>query len=409
MGKRHFLYFFDTKKMRWNVVVMCVLMMLTACGMTDLGETEHMHSDGIWVGAGVSDPEIVCYVTAFDYCDGYDWKSDPEKGKVKCTLVLFAGTKPVMKIPVSDASEMSSDPQRHRVIGGNLYSDFSDGETTVVKKNGREIYRYEGAENVEKMLLHKGRIHTLCRPVRGSGFTYRIDGQLVIKRESGSFYEHISVYRDTVSFFFNQSIISAEGVAEGHYQVRAGTVEKLDIGKPLKVWDIRRHEDDICMIVSPAVEDAPVMICGEDRNTVDYFRGMTILHCRFVDSERICASLRCHHVGSNLMTDFYWMADGDWDAYRFTQTFSCFHADLYRTYAVINPEENRDGLIFYGRRANLMPQGYHALNRRCMTVIDGTMYVGLTSDKGGKPVLWTTEALDTLNVNGYIASVSGYR
>lgn len=395
--------------MRCNVAIICILLIFASCGMTDIGETEHMNSDGIWVGKGVSDPESACYVTAFDYHEGYDWKSDPQKGKVKCTLVLFAGTKPILKIPVGDAFEISSDPQRHRIINGDLYSDFSDGMTTVVKKNGREIYRYEGDENVEKMLLHKGRIHTLCRPVGESGFSYRIDGQLVLERSNGTFYDHISVYRDTVSFFFTHPVASVDGIEDGYYRVSAGTVEKILVDKSVKVWDICQYDGDVCMLVTILKGDAPVMMCGEGRHTVDYFRNKTILHCRFVDSERICATIRCHHSGSNLMTDFYWMADGEWDAYRFTQTFSCFYADKSRTYAVINPEENMDGLIFYGTRAAPMTRGCHALNMRCMTVIGGTMYVGLTSYNGGKPVLWTNDKLDTLSVNGYIASVSSYR
>lgn len=385
------------------------MLSVMACGMTDVGESVHMNSDGIWIGTGVPDPENACYVTAFDYPEGYDWKSDPEKGKVKCTLVLFAGTKPILKIPVGDACEMSSDPQRHRVIGGDLYSDFSDGVTTVVKKNGRELYRYDGAEVVEKMLLHKGRIHSLCRPVSGAGFSYRIDGQSVIGRADGTFYDHISVYRDTVSFFFRRPVTSAEGVTDGIYQVRAGTVEKVDIGNVFKVWDIALFKGELCRIVSCAEKDAPVMMADGKSSSVEYFRNRTIVYCHFIDSETRCAILRCHHTGSNLMTDFYWTSAGEWDAYRFTQTFSCFHADDTGTYAVINPEDDMDGIIFYGRRANNMPKDCHVRNTGCMTVIGEVMYVGLTSDKGGNPVLWTNEKRDTLDVNGYIASVSSYR
>ncbi len=393
------------KTMSWRSVGVVVLL-ASACGMADLGRSEHADSDGIWTGPGISDPESVCYVTAFDYRDGYDWKSDPEKGTVKCSVVLFAGTKPVLKVPVGDMYEMSSDSRRHRVINGVLYSDYTDGQTTVVKRNGEELYRYEGAETVEKMLLHEGSVHTLCIPAEGSGFSYRIDGCPVMTRSSGTFFDHLVSYRDTVSFCFSHPVNSAEGPAEGYYVARNGTVERIWPGDVFKVWDLCPLDGCIGMIMTVSEGEAPVMVCGEERNVVNYFRILDIVYCRFIDSERVFANLRCRLSG--YMTDFYWTGDGDWDTYRFTETLSCLYADENRTYAVKNLSDEEEGLIFYGRRAITMPPDYYAGNRNCMAVIGEVQYVGLTSSVRGRPLLWSNLRTDTLNVNGYISSVSRY-
>lgn len=388
---------------------MAVTAFVAACGIEDMGEAGHSNVDGVWTGYPVADPENICYAVVFDYEDGYDWRSDPEKGTARCSLVLLAAGVPVLKMPVGDKYEVSSDAERHRVIAGVLYSDHSDGNTTVLKADGRELYRYQGAETVERILMHDGHVHTLCYPKESAGFSYRVDGELRLQRSEAQLFEHMSSCNDTVTFYFMQPVSSSQGVEDRYYKVQNGAVTNMEMKGISKVWDICHHKDETCMIATYSDEKAPVMICGDTTYKVNYFSYLNILYCRFLESERICANLRCIHTGPNYMTDFLWLGDDGYDSYRFAEPLSAIYADALRTYACINPSEGRQGLIFYGSKAYYMPEGYHTRGADAIAVAEDVMYVALASDSGGKPLIWKNGQTDTLNVNGYIASLAVYR
>ena len=135
---------------------MIALIVAVSCGLEEVGRKPHTGSGEIWTGpgmnAGKDDPSrTIIYVTEMDYPDGYDWRADQEKGNVRCSLVVFADGLPMMKVPVGDAYETSPDPDMHRMIGGHLYTDYSTDSTTVIKKDGKEIFRYRGRE---MMFIH---------------------------------------------------------------------------------------------------------------------------------------------------------------------------------------------------------------------------------------------------------------
>ena len=126
-----------------------VMIAVMSCGLTEVGEPVRRPGGEVWTGPGVNvgndDPDrTICYVTLMSYPDGYDWRADREKGSVKCSLIVLANGLPMMKVPVGDEYETSSDPDMHRMIDGHLYTDYSTDSETVIKKDGRQLFRYSG-------------------------------------------------------------------------------------------------------------------------------------------------------------------------------------------------------------------------------------------------------------------------
>lgn len=387
--------------------IVVALLFSAACGMTELGGVSG-NADDIWTGPHVEDPENVCYVTAFDYQDGYDWRTDDDKGKVKCNLVLYADKTPVLKFPVGDAYEVSSDAERHKVIAGNLYSDFSDGQTTVLKKNGRELYRYSGSEIIESILVQGDEVHTLCRYPDGTGFTYRLNGVPVLEREEGMFFNHLSVSHGAVTFFFSQPVVSSQGQVMCYYMVSDGKVQKLDIYNVFKVWDIRMNMERICILLNYVEGEPPVML-HVSRESIGDFGRFDISYCSFLDSDRLCAQVRCVNRNTRAMTDYLWIEGGEYYGYGSGRSVSCMHVDDMRRCAVVNPSDGNRGLIIDNDKFITMPEGYHTIGRNIMTTAGGRLCVGLNRTDGGKPAVWIDGKCEELNVNGYIASLSGYR
>lgn len=391
-----------------RTIIICVIVcMIAGCGMEEVANAPHANPDGIWVGASISDPYDVCYITALDYPDGYDWRSDPEKGNVNCKLVLFADGIPILKIPVGDSYMVSAADERHRVVVGDLYTDFTDGSITVVKKNGKILYICDAAETVEDMLVLEGRVHTLSVPLGGSGFRYRVDGDLVVERDSGKFYSRMTVHNDTVAFCFSQNTMTAQGSKINSYCVKNGKVQKVDLGATVShVWDMIFHKGQIYMVATYSSGFGPVLVTQQKKEYVNYFLAQDMLYCRFMDSDRICVNARCIYATSNYMTDFLWFEDSYWYMYRTGEPLSSIYVDNKSYNATINPSDDSEGLIFKGTRAYGMPEGYLVRGRNPIVRKDSRLIVGLTSRSGGPPLVWTDESVDTLDINGYITGVS---
>lgn len=382
-------------------MLLVVILSLHSCGFGEIGTGVHSGSDGIWHGPSYGkNMSGTVYTVGLDYPDGYDWRSDPEKGMVRCRLVMFADGIPVLKLPVGDAHEISSDIGRHRVRSGCLYTDFTDGNTTVVKKDGVEISRYEGAEDILCMEVYGGRLHSLSRPAGGSGFRYRVDGQLVLERDEAVPFLHLDEHADSVRFCFSQVQRTASGKETGYYQVAAGTVRKIEMSDSVsKVWDMRMI-DGTLYVVASFPDRNPVLMYDGKMESLKYLDRQNVVSCVFSDTDRVGLCVRCVYSGSNSMSDILWMGGNEWEMYSIGRTLSSFYIDEDGCNASINPVNGYDGQIFKGSQANLMPDGYYVFAGDCMVRRDSVLHVGLSSGNGDRSVLWRNGVLDTLKING---------
>ena len=399
-GRRCFLCFVFLWGMK-TFVLMIVLMLLSACGLEQMGVGTHSGEDGIWRGPSYGKHMAgTCYAAGLDYPEGYDWRADPENGKVSCDLVLFADGVPVLKVPVGERNETSADKARHRIRSGCLYTDYTDGETTVFRKDGMEVARYAGAEEIMCMEVYDGKIHSLSRTKDSAGFVYRVDGELVLERSYATPYLHIDEHADSVRFFFSQEQRTASGDEMRYYHVADGIVRQVVVDSSIsKVWDMRIIGGTIHMAVSfPDV--SPVLIYGDKRETLDYISSQEVVSCTFCDSRRLCLNTRIRYSGDNLMTDILWFGGEEWVMYRITGTLSSVIVDNEGYAAVINSSAARSGLIFDGGKAFAMPEGYGVYSKDCMARRDSVLIVGLTSDGGKPPLIWKAGDPDTLRING---------
>lgn len=383
-----------------------VLGLVVSCGIAEMDKQTNAGSDGVWTGPEVGDPMNACYVTALDYRDGYDWRSDQEKGKVKCSLVMFADGIPVLKIPVGDMWQVSSDPMRHRVLDGHLYTDFTDGTITVVKRDGRVLHTYDAAEEVEQAMLHEGQLHTLCRPREGDGFRYRIDGRVVLSRDSGSPMGNMRMSGDTAVFCFSQLISTAQGKKDSYYISKGGKVSKIQTeGDISKVWDMTFHDGEVCMAVSYVKDDGPFLLRGSRKEGVRAIQTQNILTCRFMDSEVLCLNVRCMNDVSLRQSDILWAEGKSWKRYVMDEPLSCSYADEGGFAAAVNPAEGRPGQIFRGNITYRMPEGYCIRGRNPLAARDGELLAGLSSGSDGPPAVWTNGNIEVLPVNGPVTGL----
>ena len=122
------------------------------------------------------------YLTAVRFPDGYAWDLDTCAVDGEVWIDLYRDGERVRSVPAG----ASVHPDMHRYTGGHLYMDWSTDGETVVSRDGAELFRFEGREALRGFLVREDGVHTLGQDRDGDGFTYRIDGRVLYRSETGA-------------------------------------------------------------------------------------------------------------------------------------------------------------------------------------------------------------------------------
>lgn len=390
----------------WAVVCFAV----QSCGITELYKVDGDDKNGVWNGPA-ADPSpmspSLTFVSAFDYPDGYDWRSDPDRGHVKCSLVVFREGLPVLKVPVGNEYSVSPDPDMHRIIDGHLYTDFTDGTETLLKKNGKPVLSYPGAEMICDMKVKGSDIYTLGHSRKGQGFALRLNGSVLLSREAGYTFERILIEDTEVSVAFAEPIVSSSGTVERYYVMRGGKVTQIALRDDIKqVWDVAIYGEEIYYLASLTGVQAPVLVSSQGMTTLQMPSSMTVVSCRMNILEGgICVEGVL--ADGNQVQSVLWGTDFQYSIFPKGMTFSalCFGED--GLHCTMNPASGMGaGLIFRGGESLEIPAGYACMSRSAMDFASGMLTVGLSSLKGEAPALWVDGRLKNLDINGYISCVT---
>ena len=122
------------------------------------------------------------YLTAVRFPDGYAWQEDTCAVDGPVWIDLYRDGTLVRSVP----ADGSVHPDMHRFMGGHLYTDCSTDTETVISRDGVELFRFEGRESLRGFLIREDGVHTLGQDRDGEGFTYRVDGRIVFRSETGT-------------------------------------------------------------------------------------------------------------------------------------------------------------------------------------------------------------------------------
>ena len=381
-----------------------------ACSLVEIGAVQKDEQNGVWNGPSNQPPasaHSVLFASAVDYPEGYDWRADPERGEVKCSLVVFREGIPVLKVPVGEEYLASSDPDMHRIIDGHLYTDYSTDSETIVKKDGKPLFSYPDPEMICDFQVRGGKVHTLGHSRSGRGFSYRINGEVVLERESGYSYGRIS-FEDTLAVVaFAESIASSEGIVERHYVMSGGKVTQVAVRDDIKkVWDIAFHNGKIHYLASLSGVQAPVLVSGQEMMALSMPASLQQVSFRInilqagVYVEGVLSDQRALHC-------ILWSPENRYVLFPKGMTFSAACGSEDAMHYAANPAAGKEaGFIYRAGETLDMPSGYACMSRQAMDFSSGILSVGLSSLSGGKPVLWVDGLLKELEVNGYVSCVS---
>ena len=416
MGRRRglfsgFIYSFGAKRIMrkdWWMMGLAALTVLS-CSMEGVSRRPEGNREDVWQGPGMNvGSKEVCYITCFDYPDGYDWRTDPQKGSVKCSLVVFADGLPMMKVPVGDTCQVSPDPDRHRIIDGHLYTDYCTGTEMVIKRDGKTILRYPGCENICGMLVKDDSLYTLGHQNQGEGFVYRRNGRVILERPSGGTFGRLHCDAGHICFAFTEPIISEKETFERYYHCMEEDVTQTALRDDIKkVWDIISYNGEVCYIASLKGVEKPVLFLGGAMNAMVMPEGAEPLSFRMMAGEDHLFWEGLFIASDNTVASALWFSPERCIAFEEGMVANSCFVSGDGICCAFNPAA-LGGVIYRAGEEFAMPAGYAAMGPCCGAMVNGILHVGLSSLDGGCPKVWKDGKLDPLDICGYIASVSAY-
>lgn len=397
----------DTK---WWMMGLAALTVLS-CGVEELNRRPEINRDDLWTGPGMhagSDSKEMCYITCFDYPEDYDWRTDPQKGSVKCSLVVFADGLPMMKVPVGDAYEVSPDPDMHRMIDGHLYTGYCTGLETVIKKDGKTLLRYPGSENICGMVVKDDSLYTLGHPRQGEGFVYRKNGKVILERPAGRTFGRLHRDSDRICFAFTEPVISEKETIERYYHCADGNVTQAAVRDDVKkVWDIMSYNGEVCYIASLKGVEKPVLFMDGIMNALAMPEDTEPLSFRMMAGEEHLFWEGLFVASDNTIASALWLRPGHCISFEEGMVANSCIVSGDGICCAFNPASLR-GIIYRGGEEFFMPWGYTVMGTSCGAVVNGIFHVGLSSQEGERPIIWKDGETEPLDICGYIASVSAY-
>ena len=394
-------------------LVAAIMSAVQSCGVHEIGKILPDTSDGdVWGGPieendGAGIIEQICYMTALDYQKGYDWRADRDRDNVRCSLIVYADGRLIMKVPVGKEYETGPDPDMHRIMNGHLYTDYSTSDETVIKKDGAQIFRYPGREVICGMASSGDDVFTLGQNREGAGFTYRKNGEIVISRENGWVMGDLRHDEDSLYFAFSERIISSAGEVWRYYAVRNGKVRQIAVRDDvLKVWDAicdRRSEIYVASLVGVA---EPVLFHEGRMLTLPLPSGDALLSATLSGhAERPVVEMMCLSEGG--IYSVVWQEGDHPVSFPEGNTVSSMCCPENGVCCTINPQEtSSEGLIYRCGEVHDMPCGFACLGSNAICMVNGILNVGLVSHDGKEVLIWKDGETETLKINGYIASIT---
>jgi len=232
--------------MEKNIFIVIVAALVCACEDVD-------YSPG---GSGGTKPITwvdPLYSTAIAFPNGYNWRRDSLGGGVGTEIIFFKDTLEMIRVNATSANEVSADPDRHRIIDGHLYTDFSSSSHTVLKKDGIELLRYSSREYIRSLIVKDSSVYTLGVPIGKEGWALRKNGQAVHMGEKGKLIG--GLHQDGDSLCFGAAVpIEGVGSAQAawrYYIVHNGEAKLLSSGDDgAEIKAVRSHQGQTNILVA---------------------------------------------------------------------------------------------------------------------------------------------------------------
>ena len=359
------------------------------------------------------------YLTAFHFPEGFPWRDSVTTG---AELVLYKNGEEQLRLPIKGTPE----PDRHRVVEGELWTDACENGRMTVSCNGQERFSFAGDELFRGFLVLDGRVHTLGQRQGQEGFCYRIDGEEVYSSVKGTILGvpfdpdwpggAFSTDSTNVWYTYAQPVKRADGLDwEYHVMQGSGQLQTIRAGEVRQLYDIRVFRGDVYRCERPETSAASVRIVKDGMaEKLGFFAGEEPHLCKLVPVDN-----RLVAKGFSIMNGIrpynYWLKENGCNLYLAFGALPLL--ELYRdtdgTVAAVflHPEDQQrvDAVTLDQQEVEMPPGRYRMTSSRCATFRNGRFSAALTNADGSShQVLHATPDsvwVDTYTFNGCFISL----
>lgn len=341
------------------------------------------------------------YATALHFRDSVNWRLDSLGA---ADVLFFKDGQLVLQQPVPSPP----DPERHRIWDGHLWSDYTDGNETVLLCDGVERFRYPGEEQLRGFLIVDGAVHTLGQRPGSGGFSYRINGEAVFSRDRGSVLGSPSsrawrggaLYRDGEDIFYSYRIGRDYHVMKGAETFRIIPASASHTLYDLKVrgghlWRAEKHSSTLLLICDD--QEVSLSVVASD-----------ILSCQLVPYGPQAAVLGKSRMANGRFS--FWQAPFDTGIPVIRSVGQTSRSELcYLDPDALLADAHPDGLLqqLLYNSVNLgVPAGVYSCPLPLALFLSRSHYAAALTQEGSGPHLLLHDGKeDFLSFNGYFTSV----
>ena len=384
---------------RTAVLVMCCLL-VGACSLVEL-EDNRDGQEG-WVSPVPMIGKL--YAVGADWEKGYDWHHDPEPGTAACSLVVWVDGRVVIRVPAGPEYGVAADPDSFRISGGKLYTLGLQGKETLVKVNGKEVFRYAGREALVEMAVEGDTIYTLTNSCSGQGCTFRRNGEVLFESSTGTAYEHLEGRDGKYAFAFRNT---ESGGKTEYFYYDGEEVCPADLPPgTVFVEDMLVYDGKLSAFLWMEGEQEPVLL--DDRKLIRLEIGNSVQGkmswCRLAcDSDGKLAA--CGSFG--IYTTAFWLEEKQVGAFvGFSGVWGMQVVGGHiLAYQAMHPALESPDYVFWKDSLLVLPVGYKAYGWKPVCLWQGNVYAALSPEGEGKPIIWTPSGVAEVGINGCLFEI----
>jgi len=338
-------------------------------------------------------------------------------------IILFKNSERVLAFPYGDKEEISQETDMNHLIEGHIYSVYISNTQTIVKKDGEEMFRYNGRETIKGIFPLGDNLFTLGQKCGEEGFSYRRNGKAILSRDVGqilggmydvTYLGHGALYRDddSICFSYFTSSTSAgarSGVEEWHI-VKDGKDHTLSLpGKTSQVYDLRLVGGTVCYVSQDNYSSEPILHIGTQEYDFNFKKQTPGRDYRLECSDgnlRFYGSYSTTKSGKKETKTCCWTINGqeyalDGAGYTIYSSGDDYCYVQYSTQQITISSHSITKAVLSGK------YDYYTCWNGALS--DGIFRIVLSpSDKNKKPFLWEEGKITEYEINGSLFGVEYY-
>ena len=359
-----------------------------------------------------TDTSLHLYLSAVEYPKDYDWIKDTAHSTVDARLMLFRDGECIVSFPAGDAYHSSTDPDTHWILGGHLYTCFSDGHATYIQADGQPLHQFNGAEDIKGMILKDGVLWTLGQKRRGDGFVLRCNGEAVIDNAQGSLIGSLYEDEGEICFAYGYSIQNSGFTIRKYYLSASGRDKEVSIpAAATAVFDIRRVGGITWATYrQPDVSVYPVLSSDRQSQLIarEISGAQSVEWCEIIPVQEAVWIKAWYTMKDMLRRFVLWRGKGTVVMFTPYIVIHDFYVDEDGQAGAVGHDSRNDNTVLFlppdGRSRQDLGRRYRLISPRCGMMIGGKLYAALSGV--GEDVLCINESRKTISMNGPLTSIA---